>query len=111
MRGLEPGDYGFIENFACGIKDFCEACLGGGERVAEFEQGFGDNAGGRAGEADDADAATAGWGGDGYDGVFGGEIGFAHLDFSMLAGEKIFAGSCGVLQGFFEKSMVLVVVN
>jgi len=70
VGGLKPGDYCFVEDFACGIKDFCEAGLRRGEGVTEFEEGFGDSAGGWAGEADDADAAPAGWGGDGYDGVF-----------------------------------------
>jgi hypothetical protein len=33
---FEEGDYGFVEDFACRIKDFGEAGLGGGEGVAEF---------------------------------------------------------------------------
>ena len=33
---LEVGDYGFVEGFAGVVKDFGEAGLGGGERMAEF---------------------------------------------------------------------------
>ena len=90
MGGLEPGDYGFVEGFACGIKDFSEAGLGRCEGMAEFEEGFGDGAGGGAGETDDANSASAGWGGDGYDGVFeaGVEICFAHFGFFHVSGRK-----------------------
>ena len=106
VGGLEVCDYGFVEYFSSRIKDFCEACLGGGEGVAEFEEGFGDGAGGGAGEAHDADAATPGWGGDGYDGVFGTEFCFAHLDFSMLAGEKNPGGALWCFSGVFAKTVV-----
>ena len=110
VRGLEVGDYGFVEGLigvlACSIKDFGEAGLGRDERVAESEEGFGDGAGGGAGEADDADSAAAGRGGDGYDGVFEARVGFgvgvAHLDFSMLAGEKNGVVGCGVFRGFLR---------
>jgi hypothetical protein len=71
MRRLEPGDYGFVEYFSCGVNDFSEACLGGREGMAELEERLGDGAGLRAGEANDADTAAAGRGGDGDDGVFG----------------------------------------
>jgi hypothetical protein len=50
VGGLVVGDYRFVEDlggiFACGIKDFGETGLGGGEGMAEFEEGFGDGAGG-----------------------------------------------------------------
>jgi hypothetical protein len=32
---FEEGDYGFVERFSCVVKDFGEACLRGGEWVAE----------------------------------------------------------------------------
>lgn len=66
----EEGDDGFVEDFSRGIKDFCEAGLGGGEGMAEVKEGFGDGAGGGAGETEDADATSAGGGGDGCDRVF-----------------------------------------
>ena len=73
--------------------------------MAEFEKGFGDGAGCGSGEADDADSAAAGGRGDGNDGVFEDGVGFgvgvAHLDFSMLAGEKNWRG---VLRGFLRKT-------
>jgi len=101
VGGLEPGDDGFVESFSCGVKDLGEAGLGGGEGVAEFEEGFGDGAGLGAGEADDADASATGWGGDGDDGVF--EV-FGHLDFSMVAGIKSWGGmEGGFYWGFCEK--------
>jgi hypothetical protein len=82
--------------------------------VAEFEEGFGDGEGGGAGEADDADSAAAGWGGDGYDGVFEDRVGFgvgvAHLDFSMLAGEKKWRGALRCFSGVFAKNGVQNVV-
>ena len=112
--GFEPSYYGFVECIACVVKDFGEACLGWGEGVAEFEEGFGDGAGGGAGEADDADPAAAGRGGDGYDGVFEARVGFgigvAHLDFSMLAGEKIWRGELWCFSGVFAKNRVQNVV-
>src|SRR2546427_105229 len=79
---IEKGDYGFVEGFSCGVKDFSEAGLRWGQGMAEFQEGFRDGAGGGAGEADYADAAAAGWGGDGDDGVF--ELGHGeagHLGF------------------------------
>ena len=44
--------------------------------MAEFEEGFGDDAGVGSGETDDADSAAAWWGGDGYDGVLEAGVGF-----------------------------------
>jgi len=74
VGGLEPGDYSFVERLGSGIpsgiKDLGEAGVTGSERVAEFEEGLCDGAGGWAGEAHDADAAATGRGGDGDDGVF-----------------------------------------
>jgi hypothetical protein len=115
---LEPGDYGFVEGlagiFPCQIKDFGETGLGGDERMAEFQEGFGDGAGGGAGEPDDADSTTAGRGGDGYDGVFEDVVGFgvrvAHLDFSMLAGEKKWRGELWCFSVVFAKNRVQDVV-
>jgi hypothetical protein len=74
--------------------------------VAEFQEGFGDGAGGRTGEADYAYAAAAGWGGDGYDGVF--ELG--HVDFLMVTGEKNVGWWSGDFAGGFAKSGVQNVV-
>ncbi len=95
---FEEGDYGFVEGFSCGVKDFSEAGLRGGQGMAEFQEGFRDGAGAGAGETDYADAAPAGWGGDGDDGVFElshGEVG--HLGFLMVMGEKFI----GVAEGVF----------
>ena len=101
---LKPGYYRFVEGFSRGVKDFGEAGLGGGEGVAEFQQGFGDGAGGGAGETDDADAASARRGGDGYDGVFEFGIGEVSHGFSYGNGEKKMLGWWRVfLQGFSRK--------
>jgi hypothetical protein len=82
--------------------------------MAEFEDGFGDSAGGGAGETDDANSAAAGWGGDRYDGVFkagfGFGVGVGHLDFSMLAGEKSWRGELRCFSGVFAKNGVQNVV-
>ena len=82
--------------------------------MAEFEEGFGDGAGCRAGETDDADSAAAGGRGDGNDGVFEDGVGFgvgvAHLDFSMLAGEKNWRGGLWCFAGVFAKNRVQNVV-
>ena len=101
---FEVCDYGFVERFSCVVKDFGEAGLGGGERVAELQEGFGDGAGGGAGEADDANAAAARWGGDGDDGVFK----FRHVEFSAgfsygNGRKKCWRGGGVFLQGVLRK--------
>ena len=73
----------------CIVKDFGETGLGWSEGMAEFQKGFGDGAGLRAGEADDADAPAAGRGGDGYDGV----VLFGH--FLMVIRGYFFGGVLG----------------
>jgi hypothetical protein len=118
VGGLVVGDYSFVQGlggvFACGIKNFGETGLSWGEGVAQFEEGFGDGAGGGAGETDDADSAAAGRGGDGNDGVFeaggGFGVGVAHLDFSMLAGEKNWRGELWCFSRVFAKDRVQNVV-
>ena len=101
---LEPGDHGFVEDFACVVKDLGEAGLSGGEGVAEFEEGFGDGAGVGAGEAHDADASAAGRGGDGYDGVVR-EVG--HGDFNQSIAIFICDGGGCLFIGFFGVQMVV----
>ena len=97
---FEPGDYGFVEGFSCGVKDFSEAGLRGGQGMAEFQEGFGYRAGGGAGEADDADAAAPGRGGDGDDGVFK----VSHGDFLYGNGRKnCWRGGGRFCRGFCEK--------
>ena len=36
VRFFEEGDYGFVESFSRGVKDFGEAGLGGGQGVTEL---------------------------------------------------------------------------
>ena len=74
--------------------------------MAEFQEGFGDGAGGGAREADDANTTAAGWGGDSDDGVF--EVN--HLDFLMVTGEKNVGVVEGCFAGGFAKSGVQNVV-
>jgi hypothetical protein len=69
--------------------------------MAEFEEGFGDGAGVRAGEAEDADAAASGRGGDGDDGV----VVFGH--FLMVLCQYFFGLVFRGGRGVFTRGMAI----